>query len=122
MNKISRVRDHIESTLFPFIEEELGPLTEKQQKLVSILEMDRIEDFVPVRWWHRGRLSQDRVSLAKIFLTKMVYNCSTTRELLDRLATTRSAKRSRWNPRKKGAMTSVRRRRLLVFEGGFRWP
>lgn len=93
MNKISQVWGHIQSTLFSFLEEELDPLTEKQKKLVAILEMIRIEVFVPPRWWHRGRPSKDRVALAKAFVAKTVYNCSTTRELLDLLASTPNLRR-----------------------------
>lgn len=93
MNKISQVWGHIQSTLFPFLEEALEPLTEKQKKLVSILELIRIEDFVPARWWHLGRPPEDRVALAKAFVAKMVYNCSTTRELIDRLETTPNLRR-----------------------------
>ncbi len=93
MNKISQVWCHIQSTLFPFLEEELDPLTEKRKKLISILEMVRIEDFVPVRWWRLGCPPEDRVALAKAFVSKMVYNYSTTRELMDRLETTPNPRR-----------------------------
>jgi hypothetical protein len=93
MNNISRVWGHIQSTLFPFLEEELDPLTEKQKKLVSILELICIEDFVPVRWWRLGRPPKDRVALAKAFVAKMVYNCSTTRELMDRIEATPNLRR-----------------------------
>ncbi len=93
MNKISQVWGHIQSSLFPFLEEELDPLTEKQKKLVAILEMIRIEDFLPPRWWHRGRPSKDRVALAKAFVAKTVYNCSATRELMDLLASTPNLRR-----------------------------
>ena len=37
----------IQGTLFPWLEEELDPLTEKQQQLVAILELVRIEEFLP---------------------------------------------------------------------------
>lgn len=93
MSKISQVWSHIQSTLFPFLEEELDPLTEKQKKLIAILEMVRIEDFVPARWWHLGRPPKDRVALAKAFIAKMVYNCCTTRELMDRLEATTNLRR-----------------------------
>ena len=36
----------IQATLFPWLEEELGELSEKQQQLVSILELSRIESFI----------------------------------------------------------------------------
>jgi len=38
--------ERIQSNLFPFLEEELGELTAKQQKLVSILEIIRIEESI----------------------------------------------------------------------------
>jgi len=85
MHNLSHVWDHIQTNLFPFLAEELGPLTESQRRLVAILELIRIEDFIPSRWWRLGRPPKDRVALAKGFVAKMVYNCANTRELIDRL-------------------------------------
>jgi hypothetical protein len=85
MQKISHVWDHIQTRLFPFLSEELGALTQRQQKLVAILELIRIEDFIPGRCWRLGRPPKDRVVMAKAFVAKMVYPCADTRELLDRL-------------------------------------
>ena len=93
MSKVSHVWSHIQVTLFPFLEEELDPLTETQRKLGAILELIRIEDFIPVRWWHLGRPPKDRVALAKAFVAKMVCNCATTRELIERLADTPNLRR-----------------------------
>ena len=93
MSKISHVWRHIQTKLFSFLEEELGPLNENQKKLVAILELVRIEDFIPARWWHLGRPPKDRVSIANAFVAKMVYNCSTTRELIDRLESTPNLRR-----------------------------
>ncbi len=45
MTVLSSIWERIQRSLFPFLEEELGPLTEKQQKLVSILEIMRKADF-----------------------------------------------------------------------------
>jgi hypothetical protein len=36
----------IQSSLFPWLSEELEPLTGKQQKLVATLEVVRIEEFI----------------------------------------------------------------------------
>jgi hypothetical protein len=93
MSKISHVWRHIQTTLFPFLEEELDPLSAKEQKLAAILELIRIEDFIPARWWNLGRPPKNRVCLAKAFVAKMVYNCSTTRELIDRLAASPNLRR-----------------------------
>ena len=93
MSKISQVWAHIQSTLFPFLEEELGPMTEKQKKLVAILELIRVDDFVAVRWWNQGRPPKERVFLAKAFVAKMVYNCRATSDLIELLKTTPNLRR-----------------------------
>jgi len=93
MLKLSQVWSHIQTELFPFLDHELGPLTETQQKLVAILELIRIEDFMPHRWWHLGRPPADRVALAKAFVAKMVYDLATTSALRDRLQTTPNLRR-----------------------------
>ena len=84
MTVLSSIWGRIQSSLFPFLEEELGPLTEKQQKLVSTLEIIRIEDSI-IYNYKTGRPPSDRKAIARAFVAKMVYNFSTTRELLDRL-------------------------------------
>lgn len=101
MSKISHVWQHIQTALFPFLEENLDPLTDKQKKLAAILELVRIEDFIPAPWWVLGRPPKDRVCLAKAFLAKMVYNCSTTRGLIELLLTTPNLRRlCGWKQRK----------------------
>ena len=77
----------IQATLFPVLEREFGPLTEKQQQLVQILEMSRIEDFIPPPFRVPGRPAKDRSCIARAFVAKAVYDMPTTRILLDRLVT-----------------------------------
>lgn len=43
---LSQYWSKIQGSLFPWSEEELDPLTEKQQQLVAILELVRIEEFL----------------------------------------------------------------------------
>ena len=45
----------IQGTLFPQLEEELDPLTKKQQQLIAILELVRIESFLPDSFGCEGR-------------------------------------------------------------------
>lgn len=75
----------IQSSLFPWLSEELGPLTKKQQELVTTLEVVRIEEFIYSSRGFPGRPPQDRTAIARAFVAKMVYNLPTTRALLDRL-------------------------------------
>jgi hypothetical protein len=87
MNTVTQVWSHIQTGLFPFLEEHLDPLSERQKRLVAILELITVENFVPVRWWHQGRPPKDRVCLAKAFTAKMVYNIAHTAELIEYLGT-----------------------------------
>jgi len=76
---------HIQSYLFPMIREEIGELTAKQKQLVSVLEFVKLEEHIPGPGRFIGRPTEDRVAIARAFVTKMVYNMATTRMLLDRL-------------------------------------
>ena len=42
---LSKYWEKIQGSLFSWLEEELDPLTEKQQQLIAILELVRIEEF-----------------------------------------------------------------------------
>ena len=73
MSVLSSIWGRIQSSLFPFLEEELGPMTEKQRKLVSILEIVRIEDSISYTY-RTGRPPADRKAIARAFVAKAVYN------------------------------------------------
>lgn len=83
----------IQTMLFPWLEKDLGPLTEKQQQLVQTLEIIRIESLVPRHFMVPGRPLKDRAAIARAFVAKAVYDMPTTRVLLDRLATDVSLRR-----------------------------
>ena len=93
MTTISWTWNNLQATLFPFLEEHLGPLTETQRKLVAILELIQIEDFITSRSCPLGRPEADRSALAKAFVAKMVYHCTTTRELIDQLVSNPNLRR-----------------------------
>jgi transposase len=75
----------IQGSLFPWLQEELGPLTEKQQQFVMILELIRIEEHLNDYYDGMGRPPKSRAAIARAFIAKMVYNMPTTRMLLERL-------------------------------------
>ena len=54
---------------------------------MQILEIIRIEDFIPARFRVPGRPAKDRACIARAFVAKAVYDMPTTRILLDRLVT-----------------------------------
>lgn len=83
----------IQSSLLPWLEEELGELTGKEQKLVTTLDLVRLERFTVFSRSLRGRPQKERAAVARAFVAKSVYNMSTTRALLDRLACDKKLRR-----------------------------
>lgn len=90
---LSQFWNNIQGSLFPFLEEELDPLTEKQQQLVMILEIIRIEQFIPDYRWCEGRPRKTRAALCRSFVAKMVYNMDSTRALYERLRCDKNLRR-----------------------------
>lgn len=83
--KLSPYWSRIQGSLFPYLQEELGPLSQKQQQLITILEVARIESFIQYSPTWAGRPESDRRAIARAFTAKAVYNMSTTSQLHDRL-------------------------------------
>jgi len=85
IESISNFIRNIQRDLFPNLQEALGPLTEKQQKLVKILELIRIEEYIRIYRGFRGRPENNRQSLARAFVAKAVYNIPRTNQLREQL-------------------------------------
>src|ERR1700758_1233280 len=83
---LSRTWSHIQGTLFPWLTEELGPLTETHKRVVTALEVADVEAFVRVWPGWPGRPLCDRAALARAFVAKAVIRLPTTVMLIDRLA------------------------------------
>ena len=75
---LSEYWSKIQGTLFSWLEEELDPLTEKQQQLVTTLELVRIEQFLPDYCGCEGRPQKTRSAIARSFIAKMIYTASTS--------------------------------------------
>jgi len=74
---------NLEQSLFSKLEESMGSLSPKEEKLIKILDFAEIERFVstvPIT-----NPPKDREEMARAFIAKQVYNFQTTRELIDRL-------------------------------------
>ena len=82
---LARKWEQIQGTLFPWIVEEIGEISEKQQQLISILELLRVEEYVLSSNALVGRTESDRTPIARSFVAKAVYNMPTTRILIERL-------------------------------------
>src|ERR1700720_3677078 len=82
---LSRTWSHIQGNLFPWVTEELGPLTETHKQVVTALEVAGIEAFVQVWPGLPGRPPCDRAALARAFVAKAVIGLPTTSMLIERL-------------------------------------
>ena len=64
----------IHSDLFPWLEEQLGELTENELRLVTTLDLIRIEKFTTFSRNLRGRPKKKRDAIARAFVAKAEYN------------------------------------------------
>jgi len=93
---ISWLVQGLQQVLFPELEEWWqSPLTEKEQQLISILELVQVEKFVPrsasTQWL--GRKLLDRQAIARSFVAKAVKGYPHTRSLIEALKTTPNLRR-----------------------------
>ena len=83
---VSWLRGTLQRNLIPCLEECCErPLTEKEQQLVSILELVRIEKFAGRPPRRFGRKPWERPALARAFVAKAVYNHPHTRATIEAL-------------------------------------
>ena len=75
----------LQGVLFPALQEQLGPLTDKHRQLVAVLGLIQIGGLVGAWSGGVGRPARHRRAMACSFVAKAVYNMSNTRQLLDRL-------------------------------------
>jgi hypothetical protein len=90
LNQFHRI---MQGVLFPALQEQLGPLSDKHQQLVLVLNLIQIEAMVASWSGGVGRPAKDRRAMARSFVAKAVFNMSTTRQLLDRLSVDVSLRR-----------------------------
>src|ERR671910_2601151 len=72
--------------LFPWLEEEIDPVTAKLERLIIILDTLGLEAFVAPP--PGGRSPEDRPQIARAFVAKAVLAIPTTAALIERLAVT----------------------------------
>ena len=71
--------------LFPRLESEFGPMGERYELFVAVLELVRVEVLFPYFRGQVGRPEEDRAALARAFIAKAVFDSPTTRALIERL-------------------------------------
>ena len=90
LNQFHRI---LQGVLFPALEEQLGPLTDKLRLLIAVLELVQIESVVGSWRGGVGRPARHERAIARAFVAKAIYNMSHTRQLIDRLHNDASLRR-----------------------------
>ena len=86
MSTLFQVWNSIQNTLFPWLEEALDPLSEKEKKFIQVVSLMGLEAHMKAyRWQGKGRKRKNRVNMAKAFVAKAIYNFETTDILIDYL-------------------------------------
>jgi hypothetical protein len=85
--------NHIQGSLFPWLREEVDPLTEALGRVVTTLDVIGLEAFVPEPPRGAGRPPEDRRALARAFVAKAVLGLPTTTALIERLDVDKSLRR-----------------------------
>src|ERR1700722_1526150 len=85
--------NHIQGFLFPWLREEVDPLTEALGRLVTTLDVIGLEAFVSEPSRGAGRPAEDRRALARAFVAKAMLGIPTTNALIERLSVDKSLRR-----------------------------
>ena len=86
MSTLFDIWNTIQSSLFPRFEEELDPLSEKEKQFIKVVSLlDLGKHLKTYAWRGIGRRRKSRLSLAKAFIAKSVYNLETTDILIEYL-------------------------------------
>ena len=84
---------YIQPWLFPFLREEVDPLTAKLEQLITVLDTIGLEAYVRAEAGGRGRPREDRRAVARAFVAKAILGLPTTRALIERLTVDASVRR-----------------------------
>lgn len=85
LKQLSQHWHTIQTSLFPFLEDAIGPLSNNHKRLATLIDFLEIHKFILFYYRRAGRPQKYRVALAHAFLAKVIYNLPTTRSLIERL-------------------------------------
>jgi len=94
MSILSSLWDRIEDFLYPYMEEKLDPLTEKQHEFIAVCELAQLDKHMGrYRGSWLGRKKKARIDFAKAFVSKAIYNFPTTEILIEYLKDCKNLRR-----------------------------
>jgi hypothetical protein len=94
MSTLLNIWGTIQRQLFPTLEEEIGPLSDKEKDLVQIIALlDLPRHLRSYQWQGWGRKPKSRLAICKAFIAKTVYRLETTDLLIEYLNGCKSLRR-----------------------------
>ena len=94
MNTLFGIWHIIQNHLFPGLEEDNDPLTEKEKKFVQVVSLLNLEKHMrEYNWRGTGRKRKSRLNIARAFVAKMVYSFETTEILIEYVKASKNLRR-----------------------------
>jgi len=94
MSTLFDIWNTIQMQLFPWLEQELDPLSDKEREFVQVISLldlpSHMKDF---NWRGFGRKKKSRTNMAKAFVAKSVYKFETTDILIEYLTNCKNIRR-----------------------------
>ena len=83
--KLAQIWTNTQLVLFPLLENKIGSLPENYKQLISVLELIRIEEYMPDYSFYNGRPPKDRAFIARAFIAKIILKITFTKQLVNLL-------------------------------------
>lgn len=74
--KLSTLWNNIQFDLFPDLEQRVGKLSAEYRRVIAVLELIRIEEFLSCTRFNFGRQPEDRTQIARAFVAKIILKIS----------------------------------------------
>lgn len=81
--KLSTYWNNVQLLLLPMLERDLGSLSEEHKKLAAVLELLRVEQFVPCTRFWKGRPPKNRSQIARALVAKIIFKIPHTKQLIE---------------------------------------
>jgi len=94
MSTLFDIWHSIQTQLFPYLEQELDPLSDKEREFVEVIcLLDLPSHMRQFRWRGFGRKKKSRLSMAKAFVAKSVYKFESTDIVIEYLKSCKNIRR-----------------------------
>jgi len=94
MSTLFDIWNTIQTKLFPWLEQELDPLSDKEREFVQVVSLlDLPSHMKEFSWRGLGRKKKSRINMAKAFVAKSVYKFETTDIFIEYLRNCKNIRR-----------------------------